>query len=192
MEVSTIILIAVLVVAVGAAAVWFATRGSLGSRHRKLKERFGPEYDREVERQGSVSRAEQELMARKKRVEKFDVRTLSEADHQRFHGAWAAIQAQFVDDPQGAITAADDLIQAVMEARGYSHADFDQRVADLSVQHADVVDHYRQAHDVAEENRAGRASTEKMRQAVVHYRALFADLLGDSQATLTPTKEVHA
>ena len=146
-------------------------------RHAELVRRFGPEYDREVEQYGSVPRAERELLAREKRVHKQRLRTLPEAERAQFADDWRGVQARFVDDPAGAVTAADRLIKAVMHAKGYTVERFDQRVADLSVEHAGVVQHYRAAHELAVANREGRANTEDLRQAVVHYRALFADLL---------------
>ena len=150
-------------------------------RHAELVRRFGPEYDREVAHYGSVTRAERELLAREKRVQKRKLRALPEAERAQFYEDWRAIQARFVDDPEGAVQAADRLIKAVMNAKGYTIQRFDQRVADLSVEHASVVQHYRAAHELAEANREGRANTEELRQAVVHYRALFADLLESAQ-----------
>jgi hypothetical protein len=146
-------------------------------RHAELKRRFGPEYDRQVEERGSVARAERELLAREKRVHKQRLRPLADADRAHFSAEWRAVQARFVDDPSGAVTAAHDLIKEVMRARGYAIEGFDQRVADLSVDHAPVVQHYRAAHELAAANREGRANTEELRQAMVHYRALFANLL---------------
>jgi hypothetical protein len=146
-------------------------------QHVMLKRRFGPEYDREVEQRGGVSRAERELLAREKRVHEQPLRALAEGQRIQFLADWRSIQARFVDDPSGAVKAANELIKAVMLARGYQVERFDQRVADLSVEHAAVVQHYRAAHELAEANREGRADTEELRQAVVHYRALFADLL---------------
>jgi FtsZ-interacting cell division protein ZipA len=146
-------------------------------RHAVLKDRFGPEYDRAVEEHGDVARAERELAAREKRVHQQKLRPLPEADRARFSNDWSQVQARFVDDPSDAVKAADDLIKAVMRARGYATEHFEQRVADLSVEHSNVVQHYRSARVLADANREGRANTEELRQAVVHYRALFADLL---------------
>jgi hypothetical protein len=172
-------------IAVGVAALWHAR--SSRQRHVALKGRFGPEYDREVEQTGSVARAERALRAREKRVLKQQLHPLREADRARFAADWQAIQARFVDDPSGAVAAADELIKAVMRARGYSVERFDQRVQDLSVEHANVVQHYRAARVLADANRDGRADTEELRQAVVHYRALFADLLQEP----APTPNLH-
>jgi len=165
-----------LIALVAVAAIAFSARATR-RRHAELRHRFGPEYDREVEQHGSVSRAERELVGREKRVRKQRLHPLLEADRARFAADWSNVQARFVDDPSGAVQAADQLIKAVMLVQGYDIEDFDQRVADLSVEHAGVVQHYRAANDLAEANRAGQADTEELRQAVVHYRALFADLL---------------
>jgi hypothetical protein len=169
------IIIAVAVLAVGLVA-FVASRRSR-QQHLGLKHRFGPEYDREVEKQGDVAKAERELLAREKRVQQRKLKPLLEADRVRFAADWRVVQAKFVDDPGSAVQSADDLIKAVMLARGYEIEDFGQRVADLSVEHANVVQHYRAARVLADANREGRANTEELRQAVVHYRALFSDLL---------------
>ena len=173
-----VFLISVIAVVAIAAIAVFATRAAR-HRHDQLRRRFGPEYEREVEQHGSVARAERELLAREKRVRKHQLQPLAEHDRERFGADWHNVQARFVDHPSSAVQAADELIQAVMVAKGYDVESFDQRVADLSVEHAGVVQHYRAAHDLAEANRAGRADTEELRQAMVHYRALFADLLLD-------------
>ena len=149
------------------------------ARRAELKGRFGPEYDRAIEQYGSVARAERELLAREKRVQHFRLRRLSDADRTRFAEEWRAAQSRFVDDPSSAVNVADELIGRVMAARGYEVDEFEQRVADLSVGHANVVQHYRAARVLADANREGRANTEELRQAFVHYRALFSDLLDD-------------
>jgi hypothetical protein len=159
------------------AMVAFVIARSARRRHVELRHRFGPEYEREVQQHGSVARAERELLTREKRVRKQRLHPLSEDDRMRFSADWHSVQSRFVDDPSGAVQAADELIQAVMRAKGYDIESFEQRVADLSVDHAGVVQHYRSAHDLAETNREGRADTEDLRRAVVYYRALFADLL---------------
>jgi hypothetical protein len=178
----TVLLLILLVVAVAAIAValWFFVQQR---RSAQLRAGFGPEYDRTLREQGDRSAAERELTARQERVQAFEIRPLSSAEQVRFAEAWRQTQAEFVDDPGGAVTAADDLIGAVMAARGYPVSDFDQRAADLSVDHPTVVTHYRAAHAIAQAQQAGGASTEDLRQALVHYRALFADLLDTSPAT---------
>jgi FtsZ-interacting cell division protein ZipA len=176
------------------AIVVFAWARSRTSRHRQaeLKRRFGPEYDREVEQHGSVARAERELLAREKRVHRQHLKPLAENDRAKFTSDWRNVQARFVDDPSGAVQAADELIRAVMTARGYSNEGFERRVADLSVEHACVVQHYRAAHELADANREGRANTEELRQAVVHYRALFSDLLEQPQLQEQRLQEARA
>lgn len=179
MEHSTEIIIAVAAIAVLLIGVvaFFAGRKNQEQRHDALKQRFGAEYDREVQAHGSVARAERELEAREKRVRQQSLKDLPEQERVRFDADWRAVQARFVDDPSSAVQQADDLIVTVMRARGYVVDDADRRVDDLTVEHANVVQHYRAARELAAANREGRANTEELRQAVVHYRELFADLL---------------
>jgi hypothetical protein len=162
--------------------IWLFQR----QRSFRLRERFGPEYERTRAEVGDVRRTEAVLAAREKRVEKFHIRALSPAETARFSEVWRHIQALFVDDPKGAITEADHLVNEVMIARGYPMADFDQRTADVSVDHPLVVDHYRAARAIAVRNDAGGVTTEDLRQAVIHYRALFEDLLEEKQAEMKP------
>lgn len=171
----TLLLLAGIGVIVIALIAVFALRGP--RRHAALKRRFGPEYDRAVQQYGSVARAERELLAREQRINHLHLRELREAERVQFSADWQNVQAKFVDDPSLAVAEADKLIKAVMLARGYAVEKFDQRVADLSVEHANVVQHYRAARALADANREGRANTEELRQAFVHYRALFAALL---------------
>lgn len=187
-ETQTILLVVALAVVAVALVVLFSAR-SAKHRHAELKRRFGPEYDRAVAEFGSPARAERELIAREKRVHKFKLQPLSDSERVQFSADWRNVQAQFVDDPSGAVSAANDLIKQVMQARGYEIEHFDQRVADLSVEHAEVVEHYRAARELAIANREGRANTEELRQAFVHYRALFADLLDQHQPTERPLQE---
>jgi hypothetical protein len=169
------IVVAMAALVVLAVAV-FAMRRSRG-RHERLRQRFGPEYDRALQEYGDTARAERELAARAQRVQRFHVRELDEADREYFAASWRRVQTRFVDDPSEAVQEADVLIKAVMVARGYPIEDFEQRVADLSVDYSEWVQHYRAARALADANRLGRADTEEMRQAFVHYRALFAELL---------------
>jgi hypothetical protein len=171
-----IALIAVLAIVIVAVFALIAARASR-QRHGELKQRFGPEYDRALQQYGSASKADKELLAREKRVQHQKLRPLPEGDRIQFSADWRKVQTRFVDDPSGAVQAADDLIQSVMLARGYSTQGFEQRVADLSVEHGNVVQHYRSARVLADANREGRANTEELRQAFVHYRELFAALL---------------
>lgn len=175
------ILAAVLAVLAVVAIALISARTSR-RRHAVLKDRFGPEYDRAIEEHGNVARAERELAAREKRVRHQKLHPLQESDRDRFSNDWSEVQARFVDDPSGAVQAADELIKKVMLARGYqADKEFDERVADLSVEHANVVQHYRSARVLADANREGRANTEELRQAFVHYRELFTDLLAQTQ-----------
>ncbi|MBD0328755.1 MAG: hypothetical protein ICV64_01425 [Thermoleophilia bacterium] len=157
--------------------------GTFGMRRRKdLQETFGPEYDRAVSEAPTRREAESELLDRRKRHDELDVRPLSPAARDGYAREWEKTQARFVDDPQTAIHDADDLIQRVMRERGYPVEDFEQRAADLSVEHADVVEHYRAGHSIARRNVHGDADTEELRQALRHYRALFEELLESEPA----------
>lgn len=168
--------LAVVIVAMlaGAAATWLLMR-----RHRRerLSERFGPEYERAVAELEDRSEAEQRLQEREKRVERLQIVPLGRADGARFAEEWRAVQARFVDNPSAAVQDADDLIAEVMVLRGYPVGDFERRAEDLSVDHAQVVQNYRSGHDLATSSRAGDTSTEDLRRAMVHYRALFDELL---------------
>jgi len=168
-----ITLVAVGVVIVSVLIIHYRER----ARHAKMQRRFGAEYDRTVEQLGSPSRADHELAERTRRVKHFRFKALTAADRARFATSWERIQAQFVDDPAIAVTAANELINEVMRARGYPTEHFEQRVADLSVEHPGVIQHYRAAHDLSRSVHNGTVDTEQLRQAVIHYRMLFADLL---------------
>jgi hypothetical protein len=185
-----IVLALLAVAAVILAAV--ASRRRARERSVELRQRFGPEYDRAVQEFGSPARAERELAARTRRVEHIRFREMSGADRARFASAWSLIQAQFVDDPAAAVAGANELIKEVMLARGYPSDDFEHRVADLSVDHADVIQHYRAARALSESSRKGQVNTEELRQAVVHYRALFADLLQETGSPARALREAHA
>lgn len=174
MSTLTVILIVVAVLAIGFAVIMFVQM----QRTRRLRGRFGPEYDRLVRDEGN-RRAEQELLDRQKRLEKLHIRELNQAEIDRFSQSWKSIQNQFVDAPGQAVSQADGLIRDVMETRGYPMTDFEQRSADISVDHPHVVENYRVAHEIAARDAAGKATTEELRQAMVHYRALFEDLLGN-------------
>jgi hypothetical protein len=151
-------------------------------RSERLRQRFGPEYERTVREAGDVRKAEAALEARAARVKRLHLHPLSAPDAQQFSEGWRVVQAQFVDDPRGAVARADHLVGEVMQARGYPVAEFQQRVEDISVDHPSVVMNYRAARSIAESHARGQASTEDLRQAMVHYRALFAELLGQTPA----------
>ena len=168
------IIIGIVAALVLAAALWTAMRTW---RTQRLREGFGPEYDRAVADAPSKGAAESELIERRERREQLEIRSLepeARADHLE---SWRATQGNFVDDPEGAITVADRLIQQVMRERGYPVEDFDQRAADLSVDHPEVVNNYRAGHAIAVAHERGKASTEDLRQAMKHYRALFEELV---------------
>jgi FtsZ-interacting cell division protein ZipA len=184
--IGALVLAAVLIVA------FVASRKRDRARSVELRERFGPEYDRAVQEHGSAAKAERELAARARRVERISFRELSDGDRARFTSSWSRIQEQFVDDPHVAVAGANQLIKEVMQARGYPSDGFEQRAADLSVDHPDVVQHYRAARALAESDRDRQATTEELRQAVVHYRVLFADLLQPPAGVARPLREAHA
>lgn len=152
-----------------------------------LRSKFGPEYDRTVGATGSTRKAEAVLHRREARVSAFEFRPLTIIQREQFSEAWRTVQARFVDDPGGALAHADVLVADVMVARGYPIADFDRRAADLSVDHPDVVQNYRAGHDIAGLHANGEATTEQLRQAMIHYRALFDELVNEPGATLGQT-----
>jgi len=172
-----------IIIAVIAGVVIVAVGGFFVARRRRsqqLRERFGPEYDRVVKKEGAVRRAEGVLEIRAKRRERFSLRPLTEETRVDFAERWRIVQSNFVDDPKASLAQADQLVNQLMETRGYPMADFDQRAADISVDHPVVVENYRIAHDVALRQGRGEVSTEDLRKAMVHYRTLFEELLGDA------------
>jgi hypothetical protein len=152
-------------------------------RHRHLRDTFGPEYNRAVEDAGSRRAAEQELAARERRHDELQLNELGPDVRARYSERWAVVQERFVDSPEEAVGEADELVTVVMSERGYPTDDYRQRLNDLSVEHARTLDHYRSAHTINERRRSHEATTEDLRQAMVHYRALFEDLLGAAPAT---------
>jgi hypothetical protein len=142
-----------------------------------MRKKFGPEYERAVQTHGSERKAEAKLSDREKRVEKLNIRDLDPTEHERFSKQWQAVQSRFVDSPKGAVAEADDLVSLVMKARGYPVADFDQRAADISVDHPRVVENYRSAHEIALRVGKDAATTEDLRTAMIHYRSLFDELV---------------
>ena len=151
------------------------------SRRRRLQQRFGPEYDRLVGERDSRREAEAELTGRERRVQGLDIQPLTEVARASYAGRWMSIQEQFVDEPANAVSGAQFLVADVMTERGYpaQQHDQDQVLADLSVEHSGTLDRYRAAEEISGKAAAGTASTEDLRQAMVHYHALFADLLGE-------------
>ena len=168
------IVIAAVAVIVVLAVIWSATRAK---RSRELRDAFGGEYDRTVDQSGDRRAAEKELLERQKQHDELELKPLSPEARERYVRRWQSTQTRFVDDPRGAVAEADALVQEVMQERGYPTDDFDRRVADISVDHPDLVEKYRTAHGIAESSERGEASTEDMRHSVRHYRALFAELL---------------
>jgi hypothetical protein len=167
------VLIAIVVLVV----LWVVWRRSQKRKSEQLQEQFGPEYERAVESKGGRSEAESDLAQRAKRHDKLDIRSLSPAARESYERSWKDVQAEFVDQPREALANADRLVQEVMRERGYPVDDFEQRAADLSVDHPDVVDNYRSAHTTSTRAHSGDASTEDMRRGMQHYRSLFDDLL---------------
>jgi hypothetical protein len=169
-------MVGVLIVAVVAVIAW-----SQAQRKRKqsaeLRQRFGPEYDRTVNELGSRGKAEAELEARQRRVARLDIVPLTVGEASRFQQAWTTVQARFVDDPKAAVIQADHLVYELMAKRGYPMGDFEARAADISVDYPGVVSNYRSARAIALADERGQADTELLRRAVVHYRALFDELL---------------
>jgi hypothetical protein len=164
-----VIIVAVLLCAV----IWLALRQR---RTAKLKEGFGPEYDRTLEQSGDQRAAEAELREREQRRSSYDIRELEPAARERYAERWRETQARFVDQPASTLADADTLVSEVMRERGYPVDDFETQAADVSVDHPGVVEHYRQAHAV---RASDETSTEELREAFVHYRALFDELLGE-------------
>jgi len=173
MSITGIVILVVIVVAIAVIAV--VARSVV--RRRQLRARFGPEYDRTVAENPNRAAAESELRAREKRHAELDLKSLSPQDRDRFLKEWTRVQAAFVEDPSDAVNAADALVTRMMRARGYPTGEFDDQVETLSVEHAQTLDHYRAAHEIFEANLRGQASTEQLRQALVHYRVLATDLL---------------
>ena len=178
------IVVAVLVLAGVGWLVWQRQRSA------NLQSRYGPEYARTVNELGDKRRAESELVKRQERVAALDIRPLSAEQQNGYLQQWRAVQTRFVDDPKGAVTEADRLVEDVMKTRGYPVSDFDQRAADLSVHHPRVVENYRAARDIAHRHRRGEATTEDLRQAMVYYRGLFQDLLEDREHAEEQRREV--
>ena len=183
MVIALIVIIVLLLVAAGVVGYMFERR----RRERQLKEQFGSEYDRALQESGNRRSGERELLERQKRHEQLDIGPLDPSRTEEYRSEWQQVQTRFVDNPESAINDADALIEALMSERGYPVGDFDTKLADLSVEHADVLQHYRAAHQIATATDAGEADTEALRRAMVHYRALFASLLDDSRDSLAPS-----
>jgi len=164
------VVLAVILIALGLIALLWRRRS------RRLKQQFGPEYEHATRKYGDARKAEAELAAREKRVRKLEIRPLTQGEQSRFAEGWRKIQARFVDEPSKALSEADGLIKEVMQTRGYPVGDFAQRAADGSVDHPNVVRNYRAGREIAARNKSGKATTENLRQAMMHYRSLFEEL----------------
>ncbi len=165
----------IIIAAVAIAVIVLAWIVARKRRTEALQHRFGPEYERALREKGD--RAETELLERQRRVEKFSIRELSAAERERFVTDWRVVQSRFVDDPRGAVRDADELVTRLMQSRGYPMTNFEQRAADISVDHPRVVDNYRAAHEIAIRHQRGQATTEDLRNAIIYYRSLFDELL---------------
>jgi hypothetical protein len=175
-----VILIVAVLVVIGIAVMVMRSR-----ERERLREHFGSEYEHQVEAAGgSKARAEAELLKREKRVQKLDIKPLPARERDRYADEWQQVQARFVDDPERSIALADALVAEVMSARGYPVQDFEQRAADISVEHPKVVENYRAAHEIAVRHSRGAADTEDLRAALLGYRSLFEELLGVDQPEL--------
>ncbi len=174
MNANLVVAIVVVVVIIAVVAGLFVRKRR---RATKLRERFGPEYDRAVQVHGSKRKAQEALARREQRVESLDIRDLDPGQQERFLKRWETVQSRFVDSPQRAVTEADDLISDVMQARGYPVVDFNQRAADVSVSHPQIVENYRAAHTIALRAGKDEATTEDLRTAMIHYRAVFEQLV---------------
>jgi hypothetical protein len=182
-----VIVIAVVVILIIAALAWLYVR-KRRSTTADLRKKFGPEYERAVLTHGSERKAEARLADREKRVETLNIRDLDPTEHERFLKRWESVQSRFVDSPKGAVAEADDLVSSLMKTRGYPVADFDQRAADISVDHPRVVENYRSAHEIALRVGKDIATTEDLRTAMIHYRSLFEELV--QVPTIVEKKEV--
>lgn len=193
-NVQTWIIAAVILLAL-IAAVLLITRAARRRQSVRLQQRFGPEYRRVISERGDRTKAEAELLAREKRVNRFKIVPLTAEDASKFSQAWGVLQTRFVDNPKGAVVEADRLVRDLMVKRGYPMADFERRAADISVDHPTVVETYRAARAIAERDQQGQASTEDLRQAVVYYRTLFDELLEvrhpKQPSSPTHTEAVH-
>ncbi|WP_262284695.1 hypothetical protein [Micromonospora sp. MA102] len=181
-QVVVIVIVVLVLAALAAVAV-------VASRRRALRQRFGPEYDRAVAEQDSRGAAERELRERERRHAELELTPLSPESRARYAAAWEELQVRFVDSPAETVGDADELVTRLIAERGYPTGDFSEQIAHLSVEHARTLTHYRDAHDIRLRNERGEAGTEDLRQALVHYRALFADLLGEDPVGHQPPEQ---
>jgi hypothetical protein len=186
-----LMLIVAVVVVLLIVAASLITRQVRRKQSLRLQQRFGPEYSHVVSERGDRTKAEAELLAREKRVERLKLVSLTPQEAARFSEAWSTVQARFVDDPRGAVVEADRLVRDLMVKRGYPMTDFERRAADISVDHPAVVDAYRSARAIAVRDQENQAGTEELRKAVVHYRTLFDELLEVRRVRPAPTAKTE-
>lgn len=179
-----LIMAVAVVILIVAVLAWLYVRKRKGTT-AGLRQKFGPEYDRAVLAHGSERKAELKLADREKRVEKLNIRDLNPMERERFLKRWETVQSRFVDSPKGAVAEADDLVSSLMNNRGYPVSDFDQRAADISVDHPGVVESYRSAHEIALRVGKDAATTEDLRTAMIHYRSLFDELMQAPASVVT-------
>jgi len=186
MNTTYIIIAVVLVLVIAGLILWpiFARR----KRSERLHDQFGPEYDHTVQTLGNEKKAQVELEERRKHVETMNIRPLSLSERERYLADWTAVQSKFVDEPGQAVGDADRLIMEVMQMRAYPVSDFEQRAADISVNYPDLVSNYRAAREIALKNEQQQADTEELRQAMIHYRSLFEELL-ETEAVAVEEKQ---
>ena len=182
MNTTALVVLAVVVVVIAVGVFLYVRR----RRSENLRKQFGPEYKRTIDQYGNQRKAEAALAAREERVRKLDIRGLTADEQNQFLNNWKRTQARFVDEPSRSVSEADSLVKELMHTRGYPVGDFEQRAADVSVDHPHVVTNYRAARETAERNKSGKATTEDLRQAMVHYRSLFEELLETSTTTAQP------
>lgn len=185
---ATIVVIVVAAIIVVALAWLVVTQ----VRRRQLRDRFGSEYDRTVESADSRRAAERELAERQKRHSEYEIKPLAPAERERYTRQWSLIQEQFVDQPGRAVVEADRLVTVVMGERGYPTEGYQQQVSDLSVRHSSTLDHYRTAHGIMDRHEEAKASTEELREAMMHYRTLFKDLVESDVAERAESRSNHA
>jgi len=184
-----VVIILIIVVLVVIAAIVF---GAQANRRKKLQNTFGPEYDRVVADTGSRSDGEKELRERERRHAELELKPLSAESKATYSTAWEEAQIEFVDNPEQALSTADELVTRLIAERGYPTGDYDDQLANLSVDHARTLGHYRDAHAISQRSAQGEASTEDLRQALMHYRALFADLIGTDPLKTSPNATANA
>ena len=184
MTIAVLIVAALVIVGIVIAVAWSSARRQRSqglARSEQLREQFGPEYERTLAEKGDARSAEKELTARQERVSRFDIRHLTADEGKGFGDEWQVVQASFVDDPSAAVHDADALVGRVMVARGYPAGDYEQRSADMSVDHSPILAHYRAAHDIALRDAQGQANTEDLRQAVISSHVFFSELVEESK-----------